>query len=193
MSEEKRVVFIEGFKVNLRPLNVETDLDFAVKWINDYEVVRNTLSYLPFSHAKERAWLEGLYKSDTDIPLAIETKEGTFIGIMGIHGIKWRDRIATTGAMIGDKESQRKGYGTDAKMHLLWYAFEVLNLRKICSEALAFNRASIKYNEKCGYVVEGCRKQQRFRDGKYVDVILTACFKDTWQAKWEEYKNTMSK
>ncbi len=61
---------------------------------------------------------------------------------MGIHRINWKDRTATTGAVIGEKAYWDKGYGSEAKMLVLDYAFNMLNLRKICSQVLAFNKRS---------------------------------------------------
>ncbi len=83
---------------------------------------------------------------------------------------------------------QGQGYGTEAKMLLLDYAFNTLNLRKVCSTVLAFNGRSQRYNEKCGYVVEGVQKAQVFRDGSYHDLILMAVFRDDWLPVWREYQ-----
>ena len=41
--------------------------------------------------------------------------------------------------MIGESEYWGRGLGTEAKMLLLDYAFNTLNLRRICSQVLAFN------------------------------------------------------
>jgi RimJ/RimL family protein N-acetyltransferase len=40
--------------------------------------------------------------------------------------------------------------------------------------------ASHRYNEKCGYHVEGVLKNQIFRNGKYHDEILMAIFREDW-------------
>ncbi|MBP9760373.1 MAG: GNAT family N-acetyltransferase, partial [Candidatus Pacebacteria bacterium] len=104
------------------------------------------------------------------------------------HHISWINRTATSGAFIGDVAHQGQGYGTEAKMLLLDYAFNTLNLRKVCSTVLAFNGRSQRYNEKCGYVVEGVQKAQVFRDGSYHDLILMAVFRDDWLPVWREYQ-----
>jgi len=188
------VVFLKGKRVVLRPINKETDLPSIIRWINDPEVRRFIAAYLPSPREAEEQWVDGLTnnKDVSNIVLAIETVDGVFIGIMGIHRINWRDRTATTGAFIGEKEYWGRGYGTDAKMALLDYAFNTLNLHKICSGAISFNQRSVRYSLKCGYKIEGRRRQQRFRDGKYYDEIILGVFRNEWLAAREKWIRTQT-
>lgn len=109
---------------------------------------------------------------------------------MAIHQIDWVNGTATTGAMIGEKEYWGKGYGSEAKMLLLDYAFNRLGLRKICSNVIAFNGRSKRYSEKCGYREEARRKAQFFRDGTYHDEIWLAVFRENWLPLWKKYQKT---
>ena len=190
MKIKNRVVFLRGRKVILRPLDKETDLEACQRWINDPEVRQYLKRFLPTSKQTESEWLDSLGKKTDDIVLAIETLDGKFIGTMGLHKIDWKDRTAITGALIGDKTYWGKGYGTDAKMVLLDYAFNQLGLRKICSSVLPFNKRSLRYNLHCGYKVEGIQKKQIFRDGKYRDKLLLAVFQEDWLPIWEKYRRT---
>lgn len=190
-SDANRVVFLRGRKVIMRPLDKERDLDSLQRWINDPEVNQFLLAHRPITPTGEANWLDSLEKSD-DVVLGIETFDGTLIGTMGLHKFSWKDRIATTGALIGEKDYWGQGYGTDAKMTLLDYAFNTLNLRKICSSVLEFNKRSLQYNLHCGYQIEGRRKAQVFRNGQYWDEILLGLFKEDWQPIWERYRETGS-
>ena len=185
------VVFLRGQKVILRPLDKERDLDPLQRWINDPEVNQFLLAHRPITPTGEAKWLDGLEERD-DVVLGIETLDGSFIGTMGLHQFSWKDRIATTGALIGEKRYWGQGYGTDAKMTLLDYAFNTLNLRKICSSVLAFNERSLQYNLHCGYRIEGRRKDQFFRNGQYWDEIILGLFKEDWLPIWERYQRTGS-
>lgn len=186
MSEEKRVIFLAGRRVELRPLS-KSDIPHLMRWINDPEIRNFIANNFPKMEASEEAWLDHLSKSDTDIILAIVTKKGKFIGTMGIHGIKWVDRTATTGALIGEKEYWGKGYGSEAKLLLLNYAFNTLGLRKICSSVIAFNKRSYNYSAKVGYKEEGRLKKQNFRNGKYWDLIQLAIFRKDFIPFWKKY------
>lgn len=188
MATRNRVVFLKGRKVILRPLNKETDLENCQRWINDPEIRKYLKRFLPTSKQVEAEWFDNLSKDKDSVVLAIETLDGKFIGTMGLHKINWKDRTTVTGALIGEKAYWGKGYGTNAKMILLDYAFNQLGLRKVCSSVLAFNKRSLQYNLHCGYKIEGIRKKQIFRNGSYWDEILFAVFKEDWLPIWEKYK-----
>ena len=100
--------------------------------------------------------------------------------------------IATTGALIGDKDYWGKGFGTDAKMILLDYAFNTLGLRKILSAVIDYNKRSLRYSLHCGYKIEGVRKKQIFRNGRFRDEFMLAVFKKDWLPIWRRYKRTGS-
>ncbi len=177
---DTRIVFSRGTKTILRPI-LRTDLERCHRWLNDREVTRNLLREKPMLFATEEKWFNGLPDRKNDFLFAIETLNGVHIGNMGIHQINWIDGTATTGAVIGEKAYWNKGYGTDAKQQVLDFAFNTLNLRKLCSAALSFNGKSLGYSKKCGYVEEGRLRRQVFRDGQYHDLIQLAIFKEDWQ------------
>lgn len=185
MQRKKRAIFLKGRATVLRPLSEETDLKDITRWINDPAVRRNLRATFPGMEAGESKWIRGVaerMEQMKEIVLAVETLDGAFIGTIGLHNINWQDRTATTGMLIGEAACRRKGYGTDAKMALLDYAFNTLGLRKICSSALAFNIGSKKCLEKCGYRYEGRRRKQVFKDGAYHDEFLYACYQRGWLA-----------
>lgn len=188
MTQENRVVFLKGKKVNLRPV-MKADLPLVTRWINDPDVWHWLATNTPSSLEDEEVWLEGLRKKkDTNLVFVIETAEGRAIGVMGLHDIHAEDRTATTGSFIGEKECWDKQLGSEAKLLLLNYAFNTLNLRKICSGAFAFNERSIRYSLRCGYKEEGRLREHIFRDGKYHDKVLLAIFREDFVPVWEKYQ-----
>lgn len=189
MSNEKRVVFLSGKITNLRPAQ-KSDIPHLTRWINDPEVRVFLANTTPHTEKLEEGWYESLGKDDKNIVLIIETKDGTPIGVMGLHRIDWKHGIATTGALIGEKEYWSKGYGTDAKMILLDYAFNTLGLRKICSNVTAYNERSLRYSLHCGYKIEGRLRKEIFRKGKFWDKINLGVFRDEWLPIWRKYKRT---
>lgn len=174
--------FLIGKKTVLRPL-VMDDAPFLNKWVNDPENRRYMTTSIPISEITEKGWIEkqsAHSMSPASITFVIETKKGKPIGTMGLNAISWVHRHATTGSMIGDKAYRGKGYAKDAKMVLLQYAFDTLGLHKIISHAFAVNLASTEYNKRCGYVQEAVLKDEFFREGRYHDVAVLACFRPTW-------------
>ena len=185
-SHPRPPVFLKGKKVILRAFE-DTDIPQMQTWINDEEVRRNLLVFRPMSLQDEREWMERMRKDPNHIPMAICSLDGQLIGSTGIFHINWQHRFARTGTVIGDIEQRNRGFGTDAKMHLLNYAFNILNLNRMVTETFEFNEQSLRYSLKCGYQIEGRARRQYFKDGRYWDAILLGVLRDEWLPLWEEY------
>jgi RimJ/RimL family protein N-acetyltransferase len=180
------VIFIKGKKVILRPME-ETDLPQMQIWINRAEIRQNILVFRPMSARDENEWHEKIRKNDNGVQFAICNHDGDLIGSTGVFNINWQHRFAMTGTVIGDAEYRHKGFGTDAKMNLLNYAFNTLNLHRMITEAFEFNDASLRYSLKCGYKEEGRLRQQFFKNGRYWDAIQLGVLREEWLPLWEEY------
>jgi RimJ/RimL family protein N-acetyltransferase len=185
------VVFLKGKRVYLRPPTKE-DIPLFLRWMNNQEVTQYLGSHLPLVEADEIEFLERLHKNKNEniVFVIVDAKNHKPIGTMGVHGINWKDRRGTTGAVIGEKAYWGKGYGSEAKMLLLNYLFNTLNLYKVCSLVLAFNKRSQAYSEKCGYKVEGVLKRHLFKNGRYHDEVHMAVFKKDWLTLWEKFQKT---
>lgn len=170
----------EGEKVRLVPLDKEKHLENALVWLNDPEVTRWTLvGDVLLSRLQEEEYFEKMAKSGgTDIALAIEKLDGEHIGFAGIENIKWRHGLATTGTIIGRKNLWGKGFGADAARVRTRYAFEVLGLRLLRSEAFAENPASIAMLKKAGYKEAGVIPGLYWKRGKYRDIVQFYCTRE---------------
>lgn len=181
-------VCFQGIKTKLRPLCKETDLQACLVWMNDPEICQYLRQFRPIDAAFEAAWFDTLNTRTDEFTFAIETLEGEFIGSMGIHEVNWVDRTAVTGAVIGNKDYWGRGYGTDAKLQLLRFAFEHLNMRKLLSRVYSFNERSSAYNLHCGYTLEGRLRQHVYRNGSYHDMLLFGLFREEFAPIWDCYK-----
>lgn len=187
MTEHKQIIFRRGNRVSLRLLTQE-DVVQITEWMNDQEVTAFLSACFPLHLSQEEKWIEDVNQSTKDFVFGLQTNDNHFIGVMGLHGINFIDRFGKTGAYIGNKEYWGKGYGSEAKMILLDYAFNTLNLRKINSSVAAFNPRSHNYLKKCGYKEEGVRKKQIFHNGEYHDEILLSVFQEDWLALWRQFQ-----
>jgi UDP-4-amino-4,6-dideoxy-N-acetyl-beta-L-altrosamine N-acetyltransferase len=187
--QSNRIVFLQGRRTRLCLPMIE-DAPMIARWLNSPAVREFISTMRPNTVASEVEWIQSLTQQGNEVVLLIETNDGVPIGMMGLHRIDPVHRTATTGAFIGEPSYWGKGYGQDAKMTLLEYAFRTLNLRKISSEVYAFNRRSIAYNRRCGYRVEGRLKRHFFRRGRYHDKVLLCVFREWWDVKWRIWKRT---
>jgi len=183
-EKSDEIVFLKGKHVSLRPIEKE-HIKYFLRWFNDQEVAHYITVFLPMTKGEEEKWVEELTnKKHTDITLLIVAENNTPIGNLGLHRIDARNRTATLGITIGDKNYWGRGYGSEAIELLLSYAFNTLNLRKVCLSVIDFNERAIRCYEKCGFRVEGRLREQLFRNGEYRDEVMMAIFeRDWWQQK----------
>jgi RimJ/RimL family protein N-acetyltransferase len=165
----------------------ESYVPVITRWINDPEITVHLLIHEPKTKQAEAQYIASLATSKGSDCVLVILVDGKPIGMMGLHGIDYRNGTATTGALIGEKAYQGKGYGVEAKMLLLEYAFNTLNLRKVCSNVHEFNKYSVKYSKKCGYRIEGRRKDQHYSQGRYWDQIQMAVFREDFIPLWKKF------
>ena len=183
MPEQSSVFFLRDGNVSLRPSN-KADAPDLVRWFNDPEVTRFTGTRFPLYESQEEEFIaKKPSEQPSKIHLLIEV-DGKPIGVISLFDIDYISRTAQTGTVIGEKDSWSKGYGTRAKILILRFAFDQLNLRKVYSRVIAFNGRSLRYAEKCGYEREAVLKQDRYRDGEYHDLVILSVWRENFMAKF---------
>lgn len=189
MNEDgSEIVFLEGEKVILRPIT-KKDMFSLAKFKTNLEMRKlSDGEIFPISYDEiEKRWEKPRSGNRIDLSLAIKESD-ELIGYMNLRDINLKNRTASTATFIGKKTCWGKGYGTEARMLLLNYAFNTLNLRKINVYNSEFNKRSWNLSLKLGFKEEGRLKKQIFEENKYWDKILLGLFKEDWLPIWEKYK-----
>jgi RimJ/RimL family protein N-acetyltransferase len=188
-KDNSHVVFRKAKRLYIRPISKE-DLPQITVWINDPDINQFLKVDRPMSVTDEENWFTHLGENKgKDVVFAIVlVGSNELIGLMGLHKIDHKHQRASTGSFIGRKDLWNKGYGTEAKMLVLEYAFNTLNLRKVHSIVYDFNPRSKACLEKCGYTEEGCLKEHSYRNGRWCDEFQMAVFRDKFLPLWEKYR-----
>lgn len=170
---------LEGKLVRLRAAEVE-DLERNFAWVNDVEVTRWLSMRYPISHDEEERWVRNRPPNDfsNGVFFAIETKDGAHIGNTNLMEVQPEDRKAGLGIMIGDKDYWSNGYGTDAIVTLLRFAFGEMNLNRVWLHAFDFNERALACYRKCGFVEEGRLREHYYSMGRYWDVVVMGVLRD---------------
>jgi len=174
---------LDGKLVRLRALEPE-DAERAYRWINDREVTQFLMARYPYSLAFEKDWAAQAAKTNDfgEVRFAIEAKDGVHIGVCGLHRGRPEDRLADLGIMIGEKEYWSQGYGTDAMLTVLRFAFYQMNLNKVSLGVFEINPRARAVYEKCGFIEEGRGREEYYQDGRYIDVIRMGVLRREFEA-----------
>ena len=104
----------------------------------------------------------GIYVKETD----------ELIGFGSIIYIDWINKSDHCPSMIGDRKYWSKGYGSEARLLLLDFAFSERGFNRIWALILENNIASRRMFEKCGYKTEGVLRQSIYKNGKFQNQVI---------------------
>ncbi len=178
--------FLVGPRLYFRPLERE-DASRLAQFINDPDVRRMLLVHRPMSVAKEVAFIEAMAASERDVVFGIAPRQGQgvpgpspLIGVVGLHGLDFKNQRAEFGISLGEKSEWGKGYATEATRMVLDYAFGTLNLHKVVLQVYANHPAALRVYEKVGFRREGVQREQHYVEGRWVDGILMGILRGEW-------------
>lgn len=171
---------IKGKTVTLRAIEKE-DLSLLHKWSNDPEI--NYMLggwHFPSSQQDQEKWFNNLSLSGLNQRFAIDAPSTGLIGMANLVDINWKDRNAFHGMLLGDKDIRGKGYGRDTIMAISRYSFEELGLMRLDGSMIEYNEASINAYLKCGWKIEGRKKNYYFRKNQWWDHIIVGITKEDY-------------
>lgn len=108
-------------------------------------------------------------------PWAIEV-EGAFAGLTGFQDPIPERSQARFFIVIGEPSYWGKGLGTAVTKAAVARGFNELGLRKIVSDYLSPNLASAEIHERAGFQIEGCLREDAWREGKWADRAIVSIF-----------------
>lgn len=161
----------------LRPAE-ERDLEVLLCWRNAERIRANMYTDHLISMEEHRFWFERLGKERTACALIFEI-DGIPTGVVNISRIDRRNGTCHWGFYLGVEDAPQ-GSGTIMGFLGLDHIFGALALRKVIGEAFAFNRSSIAFHERLGFVREGVFVEQVLKNGRYEDVVSFALFRNDW-------------
>lgn len=161
---------IKGKKVTLRAIENE-DLELLRGMLNDAEMESFVIGWsFPTSKIQQQDWYLKVKDDKNNQRYIIETEEDGAVGLITLTEIDWKNRTALHGIKLANKEKRAKGIGTDAVMAILRYAFDELGLHRLDCVWFDDNIASKALHTKCGWRVEGVRRECVYKGGKFIDL-----------------------
>ena len=163
---------IKGKIVTLRAMT-KADMQMICNMFNDPEIENLVVGWaFPISMEQQEKWFESHINDDRNFRFVIETEEDGAVGIVTLTDIDWKNRRATHGIKLANKEKRTKGIGTDTVMAIMRYAFDELQLHRLDGSWFDSNIPSQRLYTKCGWKVEGVHKEYIFKRGQYRDLVF---------------------
>jgi ribosomal-protein-alanine N-acetyltransferase len=170
--------------VVLRALETK-DVDYLYAYRNDWEVVRHLGGFSAgYSRANLQEWIKvHSNRADEVLWTIADALTDQCIGHVGLYQIDSRVRKGQFAIMIGDRSHWGKGVGTRVTQTVVSWAFAQLNLHKVSLHVLSNNDRAVRIYELLGFRPEGILRDEQFRDGQFLDLIIMAVFEDEWRAQ----------
>ncbi len=168
----------DGFK--LRPW-ARGDEDDLVRHADNRAVWRNLTNRFPHPYRRVDAatWID--LNEETEGPphnLAIVLPDGEAIGGVGLQRLDdLHTRTAEVGYWLGEAY-WGQGIATRAARELTSYALREFDFVRLQAGVIAWNPASCRVLEKCGFELESRQRCAVFKDDEVVDLLLYVRLRD---------------
>ncbi len=163
----------QGEHIRLRPMHADDVALWLAEEQSDSETVRflNAGMDLPKSDQDARAFAERYAEFNhrhERIMFSIETLAGELAGGINIHSMNQRNGAFETGTRIY-RAFRGRGYGFEAKLIVLRYAFHELRFQKYNIRCLESNQPMIDHATRLGCQPEGRIRRHNYTDGRFYD------------------------
>lgn len=173
---------IKGKIVTLRAMS-RCDMQMVCDMFNDPTLEDVVVGWaFPLSIEQQNAWFDKNITSDgKNFRFVIETVEDGAVGIATLTDIDWKNKTATHGIKLANKENRTKGIGTDTVMAIMRYAFDELGLHRLDGSWFESNAASKGLYTKCGWKVEGIKRECVYKHGVFRDLTVVGILESDYR------------
>lgn len=167
--------------IRLRKFEV-SDVDSLWSMRNDVEVVAGLVGFSTgYSHSDIENWIEFHRSKSDEVMYAIaDSSTDICVGHVALYQVDHRSQKAEFGILIGDADYRGKGYGEKVTRFIVNFGFDRLNLNKVTLTVLKTNAKAAALYEKLGFVHEGVSREDTWRDGSFVDVVMMSVLRREW-------------
>jgi [ribosomal protein S5]-alanine N-acetyltransferase len=176
--------FLIGQKVSLHALSEKDEAADApyFRWLDDLELDRYSgRSRFSNTIQRHKKYLESARGDGSLLLLGIyERGSEKHVGNISLKEIDRFNRRGWLGYMIGDRESQGKGYATEAVRMFVYYLFLKMNMVRVYTTVATEHAASIKVLERAGLEREGTLRSHILVGSAALDCFMYAALADEW-------------
>lgn len=157
------------------------DYDSFARWSHnaDYLRLMDADPAKPHSAKSFEEWEKEITGPNTYLFRIRLQQDDTLIGFVALD-VNWANQNAFLAIGIGEPTAWGKGYGSEAMMLILNYAFNELSLHRVGLNVISTNARAIALYEKMGFVHEGTQREWGVRDGQRFDLVYYGILRREW-------------
>lgn len=170
---------IETCRLRIEPFSEQHLTPRYVSWLNDPDVVRYS-EQRHYQHTLESCrayWLSFAGTPNYFCAIVERDERPRHIGNISVY-VSPSHSVADVGIMIGEKALWGRGYASEAWNAICDYLLKVLVIRKVTAGTLSANSSMLKVMQRGGMVEDGRRVRHCLFEGKEVDMVHTALFRE---------------
>lgn len=174
---------LRGEKVRLTAVTAN-DLPAITRWWADADFLRlyNSAPAAPRNEDQLSRRFDLSQTSNEVFLFAVRLLDSDdIIGLLELDGVDWSNRTTFVSIGIGAPEHRGLGYGLDAMRAGLRFAFNELNLHRVCLTVFSYNDPAIALYEGLGFTREGVYREHIERDGGRYDMYLYGLLHHEWR------------
>lgn len=173
-------------RIRLRPMHVNDVKLWLSEEQSDSEAVRFLNYGMTLPKSEQDAQIFGKRYAEFNnlnerIMFSIETLKGELIGGLNIHSMNKKNGTFETGSRIY-RAFRGQGYGFEAKVLVLRYAFYELRFQKYNIRCAESNEPMIKHAARLGCQAEGRIRRHIYMNGRFYDELIFGLTREEFDA-----------
>ncbi len=172
---------IPGEKTTLRAME-KRDIELLRNLRNHPDMRRWHCSHMLVSDIEQEEWYERSGTDQRNKIFMVDDLNGNTVGYVQLRNIDYKNRSVEIGIHLGP-EAQGRGYGRDAFLLLMRFAFNEMNMHRVYLQVFDFNDRAIKLYEKLGFREEGRFRDVIFQEGRYYDIVQMSILESEFRAQ----------
>lgn len=155
------------------------DLELIMNWRMLPEITKYMNTDPVLTIEGQIKWFEKINGSKTDFYWIVEVDKVP-AGIASLVDWDTTSNIIHTGVYIAEKRKRSLRLTVDLQWNLYEYAFDILDVNKVCEEVFSLNKPVLRILDMCGSKREGELRQHILKNGQYYDVVVRGILKNEW-------------
>lgn len=183
-SHPLHVEFLSDERIYLRPIEPD-DVPLLHRWANAPETRGQTGEIRPSTLAATAEYYETMQQREDRLWTGIVVREtGQLIGETGLLRMAPAWRTTDWSIIIGEPAARGKGYGTEAALLMLNYAFGHLAFHRVAIGVVGWNSGALRFYERLGFRREGLQRDGYYYDHRFSDFVMMSLLEDEFRERW---------